>query len=150
MSSHAESRHVPYSADLMYEVVSDVEQYPSFLPWCTALRILSREKTDGKEIIFAQMAVAYSALREKYTSRVTLDPQTHSIDVVQTEGPFRQLENRWRFTPDGEGCQIDFLITFEFKSRILNAVVGNSFEKVFMKMADAFEARAKTLSEQAL
>jgi coenzyme Q-binding protein COQ10 len=150
MGSHSESRHVPYAADLMYAVVSDVEHYPSFLPWCTALRILSRRHEGEREFIAAQMAVAYGALREKYTSRVTLDPENRSIDVVQTEGPFKQLENHWCFTPDGTGSRIDFSITFEFKSRILNAVVGGSFEKVFMKMADAFEARARALSEQAL
>src|ERR1043166_9517894 len=129
MSSHSERRHMPYSADLMYAVVSDVEHYPSFLPWCTALRILSRRHEGEREIIAAQMAVAYGALREKYPSRVTLDPEQRSIDVVQTEGPFRQLENHWHFTPEGEGARIDFSITFEFKSRILNAVVGSSFEK---------------------
>ena len=134
----------------MYAVVSDVEKYPSFLPWCTALRILSREHVRGRDVLFAQMAVAYGALREKYTSRVVLDPAERRIDVVQTEGPFKQLENHWRFTPEGEGCRIDFSITFEFKSRILNAVVGNSFEKIVLKMADAFEARARALSEQAL
>lgn len=134
----------------MYAVVSDVEKYPSFLPWCTALRVLSREHVKEREILSAQMAVAYGALREKYTSRVVLDAKEHRIDVIQTEGPFRQLENHWHFTPEGEGCCIDFSITFEFKSRILNAVVGNKFEKVFLKMADAFEARARALSEQAL
>jgi coenzyme Q-binding protein COQ10 len=150
MSNHSESRHVPYAADLMYAVVADIEKYPSYLPWCVALRILSREQVNDCDVVKAQMAIGYGAIREKYTSRVMLDPKDRRIDVVQTEGPFRQLENHWRFTPEGEGCRIDFSITFEFKSRLLNAVAGNSFEKVFMKMADAFEARAKALSEQPL
>ena len=134
----------------MYAVVSDVEKYPSYLPWCTALRILSRERVKDRDVLFAQMAVAYGALREKYTSRVVLDPKERRIDVIQTEGPFRQLENHWQFTPEGEGCRIDFSISFEFKSRLLNAVAGNKFEKVFLKMADAFESRARELSEQTL
>jgi coenzyme Q-binding protein COQ10 len=140
--SHRESRAVPYPAELMYAVVADVEKYPQFLPWVVALRVLSR-RADG---MTAEMAVGYGALRERYTSDVRLDPATHSIDVVQTRGPFKTLENHWRFTPDGEGCTVDFTIEFEFKSRLLHGVAGKAFEQVMLKMADAFEARAAALS----
>ena len=132
----------------MYRVVADVEQYPKFLPWVAALRVLSRQPADGREVITAEMAVGYGALREKYTSRVILDAAARTIDVSQTTGPFKQLENNWRFTPEGTGCRIDFSIAYEFKSRLLNAVAGAAFGKVYVKMADAFEARAKTLSDQ--
>ena len=91
----------------------------------------------------AEMAVGYGALRERYTSDVTLDPAIHRIDVAQIKGPFKTLENHWQFTPRGEGCEIDFSILFEFKSRLLHSVAGAKFEKVMLKMADAFEARAK-------
>ena len=147
MSVHSETRHVPYTAELMYRVVADVERYPQFLPWVVALRVLSREHAESREVVTAEMAVGYGALREKYTSRVILDPAALTIDVTQTSGPFRVLENRWRFTPDGEGCRVDFSIAYEFKSRLLNAVAGATFGKVYVKMADAFEARAKALSD---
>jgi coenzyme Q-binding protein COQ10 len=150
VSAHAETRHVPYTADLMYRVVADVEQYPKFLPWVAALRVLSRERIGNGEIVAAEMAVGYGALREKYTSHVILDPIAHTIDVAQTTGPFKTLENNWRFTPDGAGCRVEFSIAYEFKSRLLNAVAGAAFGKVYVKMADAFEARAKTLSDQAV
>jgi coenzyme Q-binding protein COQ10 len=94
----------------------------------------------------AEMAVGYGALREKYTSRVLLDPAARTIDVAQTTGPFRQLENHWRFTPEPAGCKVDFSLSYEFRNRILNAVAGAAFGKVYVKMADAFEARAKDLS----
>jgi len=84
-------------------------------------------------------------LRERYTSEVTLDPAARRIDVVQTKGPFKTLENHWRFTPRREGCEIEFSILFEFKSRLLHSVAGAKFEKVMLKMADAFEARAKNI-----
>jgi coenzyme Q-binding protein COQ10 len=95
------------------------------------------------------MAVGYGGLRERYTSDVALDPVQHRIDVVQTKGPFKTLENHWRFTPNGEGCEVEFSIQFEFKSRLLHGVAGHAFEKVLLKMADAFEARAAALSRQA-
>jgi coenzyme Q-binding protein COQ10 len=140
--SHHEARLVPYAAELMYAVVSDVEKYPEFLPWVVALRVLSR-RADG---MTAEMAVGYGGLRERYTSDVALDPAQHRIDVVQTKGPFKTLENHWRFTPKGEGCEVEFSIQFEFKNRLLHGVAGHAFEKVMLKMADAFEARAAALS----
>jgi coenzyme Q-binding protein COQ10 len=148
--AHRETRIVPYSAELMYAVVSDVENYPKFLPWVVALRVLSRRENG----MTAEMAVGYGALRERYTSEIRLDPAIRRIDVTQIKGPFKQLENHWRFTPIsnekmvGEGCEISFSILFEFKSRLLHSVAGARFEKVMLKMADAFEARAATLSRE--
>ena len=143
MISHRETRLVPCSAELMYAVVSDVEKYPEFLPWVLALRVLSRRE-DG---LTAEMAVGYGALRERYTSHVKLTPAIHRIDVAQIKGPFKTLENHWQFTPREEGCEVTFSILFEFKSRLLHSVAGAKFEKVMLKMADAFEARAKTIQE---
>jgi coenzyme Q-binding protein COQ10 len=141
--SHSETRSVPYPAALMYAVVSDVEKYPEFLPWVVALRVLSRQG-DG---MTAEMAVGYGALRERYTSDIKLDPSIHRIDVALIKGPFKTLENHWQFTPKGEGCEVTFSILFEFKSRLLHSVAGTKFEKVMLKMADAFEARAKDIQE---
>jgi len=140
--SHRETRWVPYSAELMYAVVSDVEKYPQFLPWVLALRVLARRENG----MTAEMAVGYGALRERYTSDVRLDPAARAIDVVEIEGPFKTLENHWRFTPQDDGCEVEFSILFEFKNRLLHNVAGQAFEKVLMKMADAFEARAAALS----
>ncbi len=142
MISHRETRFIPYPAALMYRVVADVEQYPQFLPWVVALRVLAR-RDNG---LTAEMAVGYGGLRERYTSDVKLDPVAHTIDVVQSKGPFKTLENHWRFTPQGHGCEVEFSILFEFKSRLLHGVAGHAFEKVMLKMADAFEARAAALS----
>ena len=152
MISHHETRLVPYSAELMYAVVSDVEKYPQFLPWVVALRVLSRRENG----LTAEMAVGYGALRERYTSDVRLDPEARTIDVVEAHkakggGPFKTLENHWRFVPQknpegGDGCKVEFSITFEFNSRLLHGVAGKAFEKVLLKMTDAFEARTAALS----
>jgi coenzyme Q-binding protein COQ10 len=138
---HRETRFVPYPAELMYGVVSDVENYPKFLPWVVALRVLSRRENG----MTAEMAVGYGALRERYTSDVALDPAALRVDVTQTSGPFKILENHWRFIPKDGGCDIEFSIDFEFKSRLLQGVAGAKFEKAMLKMTDAFAARAKTL-----
>jgi coenzyme Q-binding protein COQ10 len=146
VTAHSETRILPYTADLMYAVVADVEKYPEFLPWVVALRVLRREVVRDRDVIFAEMAVGYGALRERYTSRVVLDPKDRRIDVVQTEGPFKILENHWHFTPSETGSVVEFSIVFQFKNRLLNAVASAALEKVMFRMADAFEARAKALS----
>ena len=140
---HKETRHVPFSADLMYRVVSEVERYPEYLPWVLGLRVKSR----SGNIVIAEMMVGYKGFREKYTSKVVLDPDARTVDVGQTEGPFRKLENHWRFTPKGpDACEVNFTIDFEFRNRLLGAVAGAAFEKALMKMTEAFEARAAALS----
>lgn len=146
MTAHSEIRIVPYTAELMFRVVADVEQYPKFLPWVQALRIKSRARDEGREILIAEMVVGYGALRERYTSRVTLDPGARTIDVVEIAGPFKQLENHWRFEPAGESCEVEFSIAFQFANRLLSAAADAAFGKVMLKMTDAFEARAKALS----
>ena len=146
MKEHRETRIVPFPADLMYAVVADVERYPEFLPWVAALRVKSRREEEGREIVIAEMAVGYRTLRERYTSRVTLDPAARVIDVVAIEGPFHCLENHWRFTPDGGKTKVDFRVAFEFSNPLLQAAAGTAFEKVLLKMTDAFEARAAQLS----
>lgn len=146
MTAHRETRVVPYPAELMYDVVADVEHYPEFLPWCSALRVRSRTSEDGREIVLAEMVVGFKALRERYTSRVVLDPQARTISATQTEGVFKYLRNDWRFTPEGERCRIHFSIEFEFKSKILGAVAGQAFAHVMTRMSSAFEARAKAVA----
>ncbi len=146
MTTHSESRTVPYPAQLMYDVVADVEHYPDFLPWCSALRVKSRTQEGNKDIVVAEMVVGFKALRERYTSRIVLDPGARTISVSQTQGVFKYLTNDWRFTPEGEGCRIDFAIAFEFKSRILGAVAGQAFAQVMTRMSQAFEGRARALA----
>ncbi len=140
---HREVRIVPYPAELMYRVVSDVEQYPQFLPWVLGLRVKSRSKTT----VIAEMMVGYKGFREKYSSRVQLDAAALAVDVTQAEGPFRTLENHWRFVPTApDACEVHFAIAFEFRNRLLGAVAGAAFEKAMMRMTEAFEARAAALS----
>ena len=131
----------------MYAIVADVERYPEFVPWCAGLRVLRREPQGSREIMIAETLVGYKSLRERYTSRVVLDPAACAIDVTQTEGPFRVLENHWRFAPEGEGCRVDFSILFEFRSRMLGMVTAAVLGPVMSRMTDAFEARARALGE---
>jgi coenzyme Q-binding protein COQ10 len=148
LPSKSESRILPYTADFIFGIVADVERYPEFVPSCAGLRVLRREPAAFGEVIFAETLVGYRSLRERYTSRVELDPGNRRIDVKQTEGPFRELENHWRFAPAEGGCRVDFSIVFEFRSRFLGQVAGAALALVMGHMTDAFEARARVLSEE--
>jgi len=139
---------MPYSADLMYGIVADVERYPEFVPWCAGLRVLERGREAGRDYMIAETRIGYRSLREQYKSLVWLDPAQRMIDVTQTEGPFRRLENHWRFTPSAPGCRVQFSIAFEFKSRVLGMVAAAALGPVMARMTDAFEGRARVLSRK--
>ena len=135
--------HVKHSPDRMYDLVADVEKYPQFLPLCEGLIVRSRKERDGKVLLVADMTVGYKAIRETFTTQVLLNPAERAIDVKYIDGPFKYLDNRWRFeeSEDG-GSAIHFFIDYEFKSRLLGAVMGSMFDRAFRMFAEAFETRA--------
>ena len=133
----------------MFDLVADVERYPEFLPHCAALRVVERQGADahGRERLVADMVVAYRAFRETFRSRVTLDRPGLRIEADYLEGPFRHLRTLWRFEDAPGGAEIDFTISFAFSNFILQAAAGAVFEKVFMRMTDAFIRRAHELHD---
>jgi coenzyme Q-binding protein COQ10 len=136
-------RRVPYSPAQMYALVADVERYPEFVPLCEMLQVRSRTPTPGGEVLIASMQVGYGTIRERFTSRVTLEPATPYVRAEYVDGPFHHLDNRWRFQPVGGGCEVDFFITYEFKSLMLQMLVGGMFDHAFRSFTEAFEARAR-------
>jgi len=142
MSTHAEKRLLPYTPEQLYSLVADVERYPEFLPWCLAARIRRREG----ETFWADLVIGFKMIRERFTSKVTLDPAAMRIDVAYTEGPFKYLNNHWIFNPaPGGQCEIDFHVDFEFKNRVLQGVMSMLFEEAVKRMVQAFETRAKAM-----
>jgi coenzyme Q-binding protein COQ10 len=134
---------VRHAASEMFDLVADVEHYPEFVPLCQSLRVRKRLQEGGKEIIVADMTVAYKLVRETFTSRVTLDRANLHILVEYLEGPFRRLNNRWSFKPGGErACDVEFYIAYEFRSRTLGMLMGAVFDAAFRRFASAFEQRA--------
>src|SRR5919112_1376180 len=98
MPTFRTTRSVKHSAAQMFALVADVERYPEFLPLCEELRILRRVQSgEGVETLVASMSVGYKAIRESFTSRVTLDHPRLQINVEYVNGPFKYLENRWTF-----------------------------------------------------
>ena len=143
------TRRVKHSPGEMFALVADVEKYPQFLPLCEGLTVRRRTPRDGGgEVVVADMTVGYKAIRETFTSRVTLDPSNLKILVEYVDGPFRYLENRWSFKPHDKGCEVGFFISYEFASRMLGLLMGAMFDKAFHKFAEAFEKRADAIYGQ--
>lgn len=128
----------------MFHLVADIEQYPRFVPLCQNLVVRGRRPLEAeREVLIADMTVAYKVVKETFTSRVTLDPSNLEILVEYLDGPFKHLENRWNFlSPEDHLCDISFYIDYEFKSRTLGALMGTMFDRAFRKFSEAFEARA--------
>ena len=144
MPRFSSMRAVRHSAADMYELVADVERYPEFVPLCRELKVRRRVvQAEGVEVLTADMTVAYKVIHETFTSKVTLDRPRLRILVEYLSGPFRQLENQWIFRPISERTsEIEFFISYEFRSRILDALMGAVFDAAFRKFAEAFERRA--------
>jgi coenzyme Q-binding protein COQ10 len=139
-------RPVKHSPQVMFDLVADIERYPEFVPMCESLHIRRRSENSGIETLLADMAIGYKMIRETFTTRVELDRAANQIRVTYVDGPFRHLENRWTFLVSPTGCNVKFYIDYEFKSRTFQMLAGAVFEKVFRKMAEAFEARADELA----
>lgn len=146
MTTHAEKRVVPYTSEQMFALVSDISRYPEFLPWCAAARIRARRPEGETEVVDGDLIISFKVFREKFGSRVVLRPKEPSIDVSYLDGPFKRMENYWKFRdlPQG-GCEIDFFVDFEFKSRTLQALIGIVFDEAMRRVVRAFEARAEAL-----
>lgn len=140
MKVHHERRILPYTPEQVFDVVAAVERYPEFLPWCMAARIRERKPDE----LTADLVIGFKMIRERFASRVLFE-RPHRIDVDYIEGPMRHLENHWVFHPHPQGCEVEFRVAFEFRSRILEAMIGALFSEAVHRMVAAFETRARRL-----
>jgi coenzyme Q-binding protein COQ10 len=143
---HSLTRILPYTPAQLFALVGDVERYPEFIRWVTALRAWNR-RTDGEgaTTMDAEAQVKFSIVRERFATRVRLDEPAMIIDVDLLSGPFRKLKSRWRFNPHANGCELAFDIDFEFGSRFLEGLLAANFERAVEKIIGSFEHRAKVL-----
>ncbi len=149
MPAFTTTRRVAFTPRQMFDLVADVEQYPKFLPLCEDLRVRKREREADKPAMICEMTVGYHAIRETFTSRVVLDAAALEVRAGSVpeypSGPFRRVENRWSFAPAEGGCDVEFHIAYEFKSLMLQMLVGSLFDRVFRRYTQAFEERARVV-----
>jgi coenzyme Q-binding protein COQ10 len=141
MPRHSETRHLPYTAEQLFDMVADVGRYDEFLPWVVAVRIRSSSETET----VADLVVGFNAFKERFTSRVSKDrPNRICVDYI--EGPLKYLKNEWRFeAAPGGGTNVFFSVDFAFRSRLFESLAGQMFDRALRRMTGAFENRAAEL-----
>lgn len=141
MPHHHERKALPFSADQMYDLVTDVRRYAEFLPWVAAVRV----RSDSDQEMMADLVVGFKALKETFSSRVLKTPKSKVV-VEYLDGPMRHLHNQWLFEDvDTGGCIVDFTVDFAFQNRVFEAIAGQYFSTALRKMTDAFVVRAEQL-----
>lgn len=130
-----------HSAHEMFALVTDIERYPEFLPWCDQGEVLE-SNDDG---MLARVGMAISGLRQSFTTRNTHESD-RKVLMALVDGPFSQLDGTWTFTPLGDGtlraCKVEFTLSYGFSSSALAALVGPVFDKIASNLVDAFVKRA--------
>jgi coenzyme Q-binding protein COQ10 len=143
---HSLTRELPYTPDQLFTLVGNVQAYPLFVPWITSMRVWNqREEAEGVDSVDAEASVGFAFLTERFSTRIRRDANTREIAVSLIRGPFRRLDNRWRFSPHPAGTLVEFSIDFEFKSRFLEALLAANLSRAVERLIACFEDRAKQL-----
>jgi coenzyme Q-binding protein COQ10 len=140
MPTHAERRILRQSPEQIFQLVADVHRYPEFLPWCAGARVLTRDEAK----LVADLTIGFKMFRETFRSEVALQ-RPELVQVRYLDGPFRYLNNTWKLREVPQGTEVDFFVDFEFRSRLLQAVIGTVFNEATRVMVRAFERRAMQL-----
>ena len=145
MTSHAETKYLPYTAKEMFDLVADISSYPEFLPWCAAARVRKEIQKGVIKQIEADLVISFKVFREKFGSRVLLDASKFTIETEYLDGPFRHMQSVWSFNNSEQGCEVNFNVDFEFKNVMLQSIIGLVFNDAMQRIVRAFERRAADL-----
>lgn len=126
------------SAQQMFDLVDNVEDYPRFLPWCSATRVGFRD--EHKTV--ATLHISYLNVKSHFTTENDKEaPQRMRLKLV--DGPFHRLEGLWLFRPLSDtACKVEFSLAYEFSSRLFEKVIGPVFGQIANTFVDAFVRRA--------
>jgi ribosome-associated toxin RatA of RatAB toxin-antitoxin module len=130
---------VPFSAQAMFDLVSDVGRYKEFLPWCSDSELVSR----GDDRLCGRIEVSRLGITQAFSTCNHLDPPEH-MTIELSEGPFRKLQGEWRFQPlRDDACKVSLRLEFEFSGRLINAAFGKVFHQVANSLVESFVKRAR-------
>ncbi len=123
----------------MFDLVDEVERYPEFLPWCSGTKVLARDAQRTR----ATVMINYYGVKQRFTTENAKVPPTE-MSIRLVEGPFRVLDGSWRFRALKEdACKIEFVLRYEFSSRLLEKLVGPVFGDIANTLVEAFIQRAR-------
>ncbi len=138
MRKVSRSALVPYSAAQMYELIKDVEKYPSFLPWCNYAEV----HIDSVDLIEASLGLRRGRISKRFRTRNVLQPN-ESLGIELVGGPFRHMSGGWTFQQLGDaGSKVVLVLEFEFDSKATDVIFGRFFENTCNSLVDSFTRRA--------
>lgn len=141
MRKVSRSALVPYSSEQMYALVDDVAAYPTFLRWCSAVTVHSRDD----DHVEASLELQRGTLSKTFTTRNSLDPGK-AIRIALVGGPFSHLSGGWHFEQLGQdGSKVSLRLEFEFESRMTDMLFGRYFEDICNSLVDSFTQRASDI-----
>jgi len=131
-----------HSAEKMFALVSQIEDYPHFLPWCSGVDICEPNTT---ERIVATLNINYHGIRQSFTTENTnLCPESIRMHLI--EGPFKHLDGNWRFKElSDDACKVQFNLCYEFSNRFLEKIIGPVFDVIANSFTDSFCKRADAI-----
>ena len=134
-----------YSPQEVYGLVTAVEDYPRFLPWCERVEVLQR---DAQSLI-ARLHLAYAGVRHAFTTRSVHTPD-EAVHVGLVDGPFSLLDGTWLFLPlalpsdaQAQACKIEFEMRYAFANGPLEALISPVCDRIANTFVDAFVRRAE-------
>ena len=146
MPKQEESKTVGYTKDQMFDLVADIDRYDEFLPWCNNSKVIDTKKEGNINIIIADLEIGYDQFVYTYRSEVKLHQDKSEINVRNLDGPFKYLDNNWKFIAVNEfECEIQFKIDFELNIKLFDILMKKFFDLAFQKMVDAFISRANEI-----
>lgn len=129
---HALVRRTP---ERMFDLVNDVEAYPTRFLWCAGASVLER---DGDTVLVARLELRFAGITQRFTTRNTLD-RPHRLRMQLVDGPLRALEGEWTFVPLGDdGCRIGLALDFDYSGSLTGAALRLGFQGLANRMVDDF------------
>ncbi len=153
---------VRYSPAQMFDLVNDVEAYPTRFTWCANAEIVEQE---GDSALVARLDLRFAGLTQSFTTRNTTEAP-HRLHMHLVKGPLRSLEGEFTFTalgapssgPSGHllphagegkserpasarslsGCKIALALDFEYAGLLAGPALRLGFQGLAGRLVDDF------------
>ena len=139
MRTHKETYNINANKETIFNVIANIENYPTFLPWCIGARITDTNQLSDILIQRAELVIAFKSFRESFFSDIQLNKKIWTINIQSNKKPFKSLKGQWIIQEKDNHCEVSFEIKFEFKSIILEKIIGVVFFNAIKSIVKAFE-----------
>ena len=142
-------RLIECKKEQLIDLVLDIEEYPTFVPFCLDAKVYEKKEKGDLLLIVADLTIGKGLFKDIYKSNVKFNRKEDFIYVTNIDGPLKYLENKWYFKEENNITEVSFEVDFELKNDFLNIIMTKSFQFGLDKIADAFQKRAEDLFKNA-